>query len=440
MLNTLLRPVLVVLSLSLLGTLAPVHASVADEQEPWIRVDDTRQGVLDLDVAERVYTKEGMPNVTLVGAIHIGDPRFYKHLTKTLEAFDVVLYEGVGPSGAGELPADLSDEERVKRTEGRIRLFATMLEAMKRGAEASEEQTWDGYPADLDALHERAHELDLGDRQLEWISDSATDAWGRPLLYSATEGGSDFTLVSYGADGKEGGRGVDRDLSIAIQPPLSDAELGAEPGLQQKMADTFGLAFQGDIMSHDFENHINADLSVDEVRTLLEEKGGDGSMIFGMLDGSSSMAAMADIVFSIIKFIPGGSAMGKLMIMEMLANADDALAVAGAQPGMGNPEALMEVIIVDRNKKVIEDLKGQLASKRMWNNGIGVIYGAGHMQDLHERMLALGYELTESDWNLAIRLNLRKEGIPESAANMMRMQIRSQIKAMTGAAGASDEL
>ncbi|GAB4554696.1 MAG: hypothetical protein Tsb0013_17350 [Phycisphaerales bacterium] len=420
-----------------LATLAPAGVQVS--QEPWLRIDDTRPGYLDLDVAERRYTKPGAPDITLVGAIHIGDPRYYKHLMKTLEVFDFVLYEGVGPAGAGELSDDLTDEQRVTRTESRIRLLAILLESTRRQAEASDDHPWEGYPEDLDALQAQMEALDMGARSLEWLGASSTDGWGEPLMYSAVDDGADFRILSYGADKKEGGRGVDRDLSFAIQPALSQAELGAEPGLQQKMARTFGLAFQGDVMSHDFDNHINSDLSVDEVRDLLEAKGADGSMIFGMLDGSSAMAAMADVVLRIIEWIPGGSAMGKLMIMEMLANADQALEAAGAQPGMENPEALMEVIIDDRNKKVIEDLRPFLLMKRMWGEGIAVIYGAGHMPDLHDRLLAMGYELSSSDWNLAIRLNMRREGLDPATVDVIRQQVRAQIEALSNQARERDE-
>ena len=410
-----------------LALVAPACAQEAVEQEPWLRVDDTRPGILDLDVAERRYTKAGAPDITLIGAIHIGDPRYYKHLMKTLEAFDLILYEGVGPAGAGELSEDLTDEQRGTRTESRLRLFAMMLESTKRAAG----DDWTGYPMSVEDVRAKMVELDMGARPIEFFDAASSDGWGNALIYQATEDGEDFRLVSLGADGEEGGRGVNRDLSFALQPALSEAELGGEPGLQQKMAQTFGLAFQGEIMSHEGDNHINSDLSVDEVRDLLEAKGGDGSMIFGMLDGSSGMAQMADVVFQLIEWIPGGSAMGKLMIMEMLANADDALAMAGQQPGMENPEALMEVIIVDRNKKVIEDLAPLLLLKRMWNQGIAVLYGAGHMPDLHDRLVDMGYELSESDWNLAIRLNLRREGINPATADLIREQIRAQIQSLS---------
>ncbi len=409
---------------------APAIASSAtsEEQEPWIKVDDSREGLLDLKVAERVYTKAGAPTITMIGAIHIADPRYYGHLSKTLEEFDVVLYEGVGPGGAGELTPDLTDEQRVRRTESRIRLLAMLLERQRIAAESAieedpEAEPWAGFPETIEAIGASLE----SERAQSWFDAAQNDGWGRPLIYALKENGA-YAIRSLGADGKEGGRGVNRDLSFALQPPISDGELGITPGLQQRMAQTFGLAFQGDHMSHDHPNHINADLSVDEIQDLLDEKGGDGSMIFGMLDGSSGMASIAGTVLRLIEVIPGGRSYGKLMMMEMLANADDALSAGG--PGMGDTGALMEVIIVDRNIAVMEDLQAVLDAGEHQN--IGVIYGAGHMKDFHERLVEdLGYEMTSDDWNLAMRLNLRRAGINPATANMMRTQIRGQIKAMS---------
>lgn len=410
-------------------TLALTTSCTAQEpepSEPWLEVTDDGKGTLRLRVAERTYTKEGSPSVTMIGAIHIADPRFYGHLTKTLEEFDIVLYEGVGPEGAGELTEDLSDEQRATRTESRIRLLAILLEQQRRGDDA-----WTSYPATIDALDERLSAGGTGSRGLSFLDAARTDGWGNPLVYDVSNDATDFTIVSLGADGAKGGNGVDRDLAYAMQPPLNDAELGGEPGLQQRMAKTFGLAFQGDVMSHDFPNHINADLSVDEVRDLLEARGGDGGAIFGMLDGSSGMATIIGTVLSIIEFLPGGPEMGKLMMMEMLANADLALAGAGNQEGMEEYAALMEVIINDRNVKVIEDLRDVLTMKRAGIDEVAIIYGAGHMLDLHDRLVRdLGYELAESDWNLAIRLNLQRAGIPQGTADMIRDQVRTQLESM----------
>jgi len=117
--------------------------------------------------------------------------------------------------------------------------------------------------------------------------------------------------------------------------------------------------------------------------------------------------------------------------MEMLANADQILAGSANQPGMEGMDALFDVIINDRNAKVIQDLERFLKMKRADINDIAIIYGAGHMPGLEERLInELGYELAESDWNLAMRMDVRRAGISEAQANMIRMQIRTQLEAM----------
>jgi general secretion pathway protein G len=42
--------------------------------------------------------------------------------------------------------------------------------------------------------------------------ESLTDPWGRPYLYRRPGQHGDFDVYSYGADGKEGGEGDDRDV------------------------------------------------------------------------------------------------------------------------------------------------------------------------------------------------------------------------------------
>jgi hypothetical protein len=47
-----------------------------------------------------------------------------------------------------------------------------------------------------------------------------TDAWGNELVYNFPGSGNDYDLLSYGADGKEGGDGLDADISSAAGASL----------------------------------------------------------------------------------------------------------------------------------------------------------------------------------------------------------------------------
>ncbi|MNB78082.1 Type II secretion system protein G precursor [compost metagenome] len=46
------------------------------------------------------------------------------------------------------------------------------------------------------------------------------DAWGNELIYRCPGSGNDYDLISYGADGKEGGEGLDADISAAAGASL----------------------------------------------------------------------------------------------------------------------------------------------------------------------------------------------------------------------------
>lgn len=46
-----------------------------------------------------------------------------------------------------------------------------------------------------------------------YIKEIPKDAWGTPFSYSAEEGGSNYLLKSMGADKREGGDGINKDIS-----------------------------------------------------------------------------------------------------------------------------------------------------------------------------------------------------------------------------------
>ena len=54
--------------------------------------------------------------------------------------------------------------------------------------------------------------------------DSATDGWGRPLIYTVTKEGL-LTLTSLGKNGKPGGMGEDADISVSFHARKPDGTL-----------------------------------------------------------------------------------------------------------------------------------------------------------------------------------------------------------------------
>lgn len=397
---------------------APVVVLGADggaEGTRWLRLVEDPDTTLHMDVGMREYAHESGvgPTITLVGAVHIGARPYYRALQRLLdEEFDLVLYEGVNPEGtsSGE---DLSESERRDLTKNRLRLVAMLLERAKMEEGA--------YPESLDAL---AASLEGKSRPSGWLEIARRDAWGHGLDYRRTEEG--FRLVSFGADGEPGGRRSARDVDFAEQRALSDAELGSEPGLQARLARTFRLTFQLDEMREDGDHWVNSDMSIDEINRRVEAAGGDGSMLFSMLDGSGGMMQMVGAVLTLVEALPGAPQRGQLMIMELLSNVDD----LENMPGMPGGQALMRVIIEDRNQVVIDDLREVLAQDEPPVR-IAVLYGAGHMPDLVERMEEqLGYVASgPMEWNTAMRLNLERAGIPKMEHMMLRAEILRQLEA-----------
>ena len=69
---------------------------VAEVEEPtdFIRIDeDDKAARLQTSVTR--YEKEGV-TVDLIGAVHIGDKKYYEDLNRSFEKYDVLLFEMVG--------------------------------------------------------------------------------------------------------------------------------------------------------------------------------------------------------------------------------------------------------------------------------------------------------------------------------------------------------
>lgn len=419
---------------------AAVEPAITVKHEPWLRVVDEGD-VLKLEVAVREFKREASPDhtLTVAGAIHIADRSFYKALQSTLDPLDLVLFEGVAPPGTGlGVPDDQLDHKaKVKRTRDRIRLLAALFEREKAETKS--------YPSSVDALAEAMKEHG---RVAGWIQSVRNDAWGRPLqtevdavdvAESKDPNPEELRIWSFGADGKEGGEGKDADLKLSeilAKEPLTSSELGLDHGIQARLAKAFRLRFQLEEMNTDGPNYKNSDMAIDQLEERLNPGGGEGqnSMLFALLDGSSLPAKMASMLLGMIERMPGAAARGKLMMIEMLSHADDDLISAGLDGG----DDMVQIIIDERNQVVVNDLKSELAKSPAAAN-VGIVYGAGHMPDMVDRLeTQLGYSLSSSRWVTAITLDLAKSGIDRSEVAMTRAQIARQLAMMKKAAAKKD--
>lgn len=379
---------------------------------PWVRTMLTPGGVLEMQVAvRRLVPKDGTgPELIVTGAVHVGDPSYYSSMQESLDALPLVLYEGVLPAGGEDIEPDDDDHAR-ELTRSRLRLLASL------------EYQLDG----VDSIDEMLEKFADKKKMRSILETARFDGWGHPIQMEANEDG-DTDFVSFGADGEPGGRGRNRDLRFSEQRPLAPAEKGEIDGIQTQLANALGLTFQLEEMNEDGPNWRNADMSTSQIEQRVAALGGDASALFNQLGGTGLPAQLIGMVLKVVETFPGAQARAKMMLMDMLAQTEV------LEIGMPGPdgEALMKVIIEERNQVIVDRLLEALpeAAENGWEQ-IGIIYGAGHMPDLLERLDdQVGYRVESGDWNTAIRLDLEAAGISMRERAMYKRQIEMQMRAM----------
>jgi len=404
---------------------------------PYLRVLEDKGKSIALEIASRTYepTDGTGPTVTLVGVVHIGDRPFYRNLEKMLADFDVVLYESVKPAGTGGAGGD-TPEQRVQTTKEAMKFVGGLIEAYR--------QQHDGYPASAEELQSFAAKQDP--RLRDFLTVAMIDAWGQPLVYermAAKVEASEstltpspvkergYSLMSLAADGKLGGADENADVTLSEQPVPAATELNKDDNLQVQLAEALSLEFQLEAMDYDRPNFRCSDMAVDEVDRRLQAKGLDFGLIGGTLAGSSLPAKMVGLLLGFMKMadamLEGAIAdTFKVVMIEILADPrimDQGLAQLGK--GFG------DVIINDRNQVVIDDLKNIIANEPQ-TKSIAVFYGAGHMNDMVERLeTQLGYRQApgaENDrWLTAISVDYSASAVSASDINRIRMMIKQTL-------------
>jgi hypothetical protein len=121
--------------------------------------------------------------------------------------------------------------------------------------------------------------------------------------------------------------------------------------------------------------------------------------------------------------------MTKIMLIETLgALKGDPSHMKNLPPDMKH---LMEVLIRERNKTVVADLKEELKHATR-GQSIAVFYGAGHLTDLETRLRKeLKLRPVETVWLPAFSVNTAKAGLSGFEMNFLRSMIRSQLAPMS---------
>jgi hypothetical protein len=217
-----------------------------------------------------------------------------------------------------------------------------------------------------------------------------------------------------------------------------------ETSIQHTMASSLGLVFQLSAIDYDQPHFTNSDLTIPQLQALLAGGTGTGTgagaagpnpeanqefqELLQVMDGSSLLGTLMHVGLKFIGSSPKLQAMTKVLLVEILGRLEGDLSqMKGLPPEI---QRLLVVIIQERNKVVLEDLKSHLKVSPP-PRSIAVFYGAGHMADLEKRLRGeLGYRPRDEMWLTAIRVNTREAGLSGAELDAMRSLIQWQLEAL----------
>ena len=380
-----------------------------------IQSDDGMRARLEAAIRAYVPIDGDGPTIFLASAVHIGDAEFYHELQTFLDAQDVVLFESVGYEDDGERVS--GDALRAAISRRRARWLSHVIRELG---------------GDIDGVDDLLARVDPDERV--FVESALRDAWGRPFALGAVDanGRTIGYVASLGADGKVGGDGVDADIITSPAYPPAPEEVSAfGEGIQQQLADALGLVFQLGAMRHDRPNWHNSDMSAQELvdrmggGLVVGDDGGSGSTgdpLFDLLQGRGFLGKAASFMVRMVGANPRMRALTKAMLVDIVAQADEIIKAQGGELGR-----LMDILVHERNRVVIEDLREYIANPDV--RTIGVIYGAGHLPGIEEALLGeMKYQRAGARWLRAIEVDLSEAGLSPVEVRMLRSMMRRSLE------------
>lgn len=158
--------------------------------------------------------------------------------------------------------------------------------------------------------------------------------------------------------------------------------------MQGSMKSMLGLESQLERIDYQSRNFVHADLSPKELSEKMSERG--DSMLTVALSAFSDMMRQQNLAANSSDNNPAAQ-MGLGDIMELMQNPLELKRMmasqftAGGAMEMGLGKKLNQLIVVDRNKAALKELKSQL---RKGQKRIAIFYGAAHMPDFEEHLVA----------------------------------------------------
>lgn len=182
--------------------------------------------------------------------------------------------------------------------------------------------------------------------------------------------------------------------------PSGDDEMAGIRQLQTMAKSILGLEFQLDGIDYTVENFVHADVDSEGLDDLMEARNQNFSEIFsramtlsqegGIAGLPSSEAGMNQMFSSLLSAVTTGNSNElKRLLAPFLSEAEAFIAQLEGEDGT--------VLVTERNKVVMTKLAEE--QEKYGPGSYAIFYGAGHMPDLEERLLALGYSISETSWS-----------------------------------------
>ncbi len=231
-----------------------------------------------------------------------------------------------------------------------------------------------------------------------------------------------------------GGSGGDRAITQSERRRQAEA---AGP-LQTSMARALGLVFQLAAIDYGPPNFRNSDLTVSELRAILEAQptGPDAreasrsfEQLLELMQGESFLNLLLQFGMRFVEASPKLQGLSRLALMQAIELIQgDPSRIAGLPESM---KPLLETLIQKRNQKVVADLKQSLTNRG--NRGsIAVLYGAAHMADLERRVRAeLGFRPAGEVWLMPFAVDFDRTGISEAERKLVENLVRGQLQPKT---------
>ena len=218
------------------------------------------------------------------------------------------------------------------------------------------------------------------------------------------------------------------------------AKAAERTSLQKDLAESLGLVFQLEAIRYTGTNFRNSDLSVAELRDLMDKddepaapdspkekrKSEAFEQLLKAMDGNSMFGTLLKVGFKLVGGNPKLQAMTKLALIEALGGIRGDLSRMKSLPE--EMQRLMEVLIQTRNDAVLKDLRAEL-KRPAPPASISIFYGAGHMDDLERRLRReFGYRAESDLWLPAFTVDYAKAGLSVIEATLLRTMVQRQMQ------------